>query len=108
MQPKEKTLLLLALSGPIIFISSIVIWTNSSQGFAQVPVLFFMSNLSLVLSFAGFVGCIVALVNPENRSRPKLWWILLGLLDALFAVLSLTLEEPTFILCALKLTQYLL
>lgn len=91
MLPREKTLLLLALSGPIIIVLGIAALVALSPWEAMMTVLFSTVYLGFALALAGLAACIVRLVNPKNRGRPKLPWVLLGLLDGWFAFLFISL-----------------
>ena len=82
-ESREKTLQLLALSGPIILLMSTAAMTLIPLNQSMWLVVAAMSLLSLALALAGAVACIAWLVNQKNRGRPKFRWMLLGLLDLL-------------------------
>lgn len=84
MVQREKALILLTLSGPIVYVTSVVTFFFMPE---IIPAWITLSALylaSLVLAPAGFIACIVFVVSHKNAGRPKLRWILFGSLDCLF------------------------
>ena len=81
MQQKEKNLLILALSGPVVFLLVVVTIMIFHLRGGPLVVAGVASMAGSILAFIGLYKCILWIVNKENRGRPKLPWVLLGLLD---------------------------
>jgi membrane protease YdiL (CAAX protease family) len=83
MTTREKALVAVALSGPILLVIGSSIAVSSSDLDSALPIMAAFSFLGLGLAFAGFVGCVYKIVNRKNKARPKLIWVLLMLFDFL-------------------------
>ncbi len=90
MLSREDDMLLLALSGPVLITMSVAVLASMPLYLAQF--LFLMIYVGAVLALAGFAACIVSLVSKKTRGRPKLRYVMLGLLDLLFLCLTLIFE----------------